>query len=129
MNMARLERTRSKCGARHPVATLLLTLTCAIAFNLAHADSTLVQAVSARAATTGHLDFKIVIPKVLQLNANAGTLFSNAPRTETIVIASTDREARRAIAVRSDPGSIRAAMDTLAREADRRPVHYTVAMP
>jgi hypothetical protein len=129
MNTGRFDKTGSKRGGRLPVAAVLLALACAITFSPAHADSTIVEAKGARAVANGHLDFKIVVPKVLQLNANAGTLFTNAARAETIVIASADREASRAIAIRSDAGAIRVAMAALARDAARSPVRYTVAMP
>jgi hypothetical protein len=129
MNTGRFREMGSKPGARQPVVTLLLTLLFVIAFNPAHAESTNVEAIGTRAAATAHLDFKIVIPKVLQMTASTGTIFTNAHRTETVVIATSETDVHRAIASRSDPSSIRSAIDALTRDAGRNLSGYTVAMP
>lgn len=82
-----------------------------------------------RATAAAHLDFSIVIPKVLRIDGSDGAIFTNARRSETIVIAALDPDLNHAVASRSDRSSIRAAFAALIRIAGRIPVGYTVAMP
>jgi hypothetical protein len=110
-------------------ATFCLALVLGVGNGLACAESTSVKDAGARAVAAAHLDFKIVIPEVLQMNSGLGTIFSNAHRAQTIVFATSDIGLRRAISTRSDPRSIGAAIDALAHDSGRSPVGYTVAMP
>jgi len=104
-------------------------LVLASTFGPAWAESTMVQSSGTHAAAAAHLDFKIVIPKVLQLDASAGTLFTNAQHLETIVIATAGTEGHRSISSLSNGKLFRGAIDTLTREAGRPLSGYTVAMP
>lgn len=125
----RFKTTNGKRGGCWPVGALFLALILVTSFGPARAESTNVQAPAEHAYATAHLDFKIVIPKVLQMNASTGTIFTNAHRTETVVIATSEIDVHRAIASRSDPSSIRSAIDALTRDAGRNLSGYTVAMP
>ena len=114
---------------RQPIVALCLALILVIGCGQACAESTSVEASGTRTVATAHVDFKIVIPKVLQLNASTGTFFANGHRAETVFIATSDAVLHRSIATRIDPSSVRAAIDALTRDAGRSPVSYTVAMP
>jgi hypothetical protein len=121
--------TQEKRNDRRSVVRLVLALALFSAFGSAWAESSNVQTSATRASTGAHLDFRIVIPKVLQLDASTGTLFTNAHQMETIVIAATDAEGHRSISSRSNGKLFRGAIDTLTREAGHALSGYTVAMP
>jgi hypothetical protein len=121
--------TQEKRNDRRSVVRLLLTLALVSAFGPAWAESSNVLSSTTRAATAAHLDFRIVIPKVLQLDASTGTLFTNAHQMETIVIATADADGHRSISSRSNGKLFRGAIDTLTREAGHALSGYTVAMP
>jgi len=121
--------TQEKRNDRRSVVRLVLALALFSAFGSAWAESSNVQTSATRASTGAHLDFRIVIPKVLQLDVSTGTLFTNAHQMETIVIAATDADGHRSISSRSNGKLFRGAIDTLTREAGHALSGYTVAMP
>lgn len=123
------EKRNERRSVRRSVAKLSLMLVLASAFGPAWAESTMVQSSGTRAAAAAHLDFKIVIPKVLQLDASTGTLFTNAQHLETIVIATASTEGHRSISSLANGKLFRGAIDALTREAGHPLSGYTVAMP
>lgn len=123
------ERTSEIRRAHQAAVALWLALVFVIGGGEACAESVNVVAGATRAVAAAHVDFRIVVPKVLRINGSDGTIFTNARRAETIVIAALDPDLHHAVASRSDPSSIRVAIATLARVAGRSPAGYTVAMP
>jgi hypothetical protein len=119
-------RTRGACKA---VAAFLLALIVAVDCGEACAESMSIEVSGSHAAATARLDFKIVIPQVIRLNASTGAFFTNGRRAETVVIATSGANSPRSVATRIGSDSVRAAINALTREADRTPAGYTVAMP
>jgi hypothetical protein len=123
------EETQGTRGVCKSVVALWLALIVVIGCGPACAESTSIEAAGSRAAATARLDFKIVIPQVLRLNASTGTFFTNGRRAETVVVATSDGDFHRSIATPIDPSSVRAAINALTRAAARPAAGYTVAMP
>jgi hypothetical protein len=79
------------------------------------------QAGAPPSAPSAHIDFRIVIPQMLGLNMDTGTVVTNARAAETALVTVEQDGARSASASRADRVSTSSSSD--------EPVSYTVAVP
>jgi hypothetical protein len=121
------QKTPDRHRALFRAAALGLAWAIALACSPACAESAI--APSGARSAAAHLDFRIVIPRVLRLDASEGKILTNARASETVVIATSDPGTRYAVASRSAASSIRGAIDALTRGVPGGPTSYTVAMP
>jgi hypothetical protein len=79
---------------------------------------------------SAHLDFRIVVPKVLKLDMDTGVTFTNARGSETVLIAIEQGSEHRTSASRADRLAFhRVGANASAASSSVGPVSYTIAMP
>jgi hypothetical protein len=79
---------------------------------------------------SAHLDFRIVIPKVLILDAASDTWRTNARADETVLVAAEQGAMHRTLASRADWMAVhRLGIGTLGSSPSLGPVSYTITMP
>ena len=95
----------------------------------AHCES-VQQAGLSPSVESAHIDFRIVVPKVIRLDMATGTLVTNARAAETVLVTVEQGGERRTSTSRADRVSIRrAGTHALESPSSDGSIFYTVAMP
>jgi hypothetical protein len=77
-----------------------------------------------------HLDFRIVVSKVLRFDTRTGSVFTNARANETVLVAIDQGGEHRTSASRADQAAVRSvSAAAFAPSASRGSVWYTIAIP
>jgi hypothetical protein len=122
--------SRRRADARRERLSMMTALGIALVSVGANARAeSILQSGSSPVKASAHLDFRIVIPKVVRLDAATGALLTNAPATETVLISTEARGMRRTSASKAGDASRRSAAMSAFASSSAGPASYTVTMP